>query len=791
MAEQRLKVNIIGDATRLTKALNTASGKLQAFGSKVTSLGKNLSTKVTLPLALAGGAALKMASDFDKSMTQIKTLVGIASDEVDRMGVAAIKMAKDTGVSAKDAADALFFITSAGIRGSDALDVLEQSLKASAVGLGETKVVADLATSALNAYGIENLSAAQATDVLTASIREGKLEADSLSQSMGSVLPIASQLGVKFSEVGATFAAMSRTGTDAAMAATQIRGVLFALLKPTKQAKDTLEEFGLSAAGLRDKIKKDGLLATLKLLTETFGDNEEAQGRVFANTRALSGVLDLMGKNLGSTEEIFTRMNNTAGITAEAFNELEKSASFKLNKSLNELGVAFTEIGVVLLETFTPAIQKVASLLVKLGDKFQSLDPGVKKAIVIFTALVAALGPFLIILGAMSSGLGVLISGFTTALPIIIKIAGAFKTLTIAMLANPVGIIATAIALLTAGMIELLHRINPAVSRIRTLFNVIKSLGNPVKFAALQAESLANSLKEKTDAAKNAAKAQEDLKKIFKNIKKPLVTVTKETDNLATALRSVKSVSSISLTIEKGDFDFQTGEFAQGDVAVGAQQVSTDGLDGISAPDPSAIDKGLKGLLAMQEQAQQTGIALDNLADKQDRMAELGHMIGGEVADAFYSFGQAAIGALGLAENGFGRFLSGMASTVLQLISMFLAQSIAQAVAGASASGTATGPAAIFTTPAFIATAVGGVLAAFAAIPKFANGGIVSGPTMGLMGEYPGARSNPEVIAPLDKLKGMMGAGGQNVNVGGEFKINGQDLVVALQRADRNRSRIK
>jgi len=35
----------------------------------------------------------------------------------------------------------------------------------------------------------------------------------------------------------------------------------------------------------------------------------------------------------------------------------------------------------------------------------------------------------------------------------------------------------------------------------------------------------------------------------------------------------------------------------------------------------------------------------------------------------------------------------------------------------------------------------------------FADGGIVSGPTMGLVGEYPGARSNPEVIAPLDKLK--------------------------------------
>lgn len=792
MAEQKLKVNIIGDASKLTKALNTASGKLQAFGSKVTSLGKDLSTRVTLPLAIAGGAALKMASDFDKSMTQIKTLVGIASDEVDQMGKAAIEMAKNTGVSAKDAADALFFITSAGLRGGDAMAVLEQSLKASAIGLGETKVVADLATSALNAYGIENLSAAEATDVLTASIREGKLEADSLSQSMGTVLPIASQLGVKFSEVGATFAAMSRTGTDASMAATQIRGVLFSLLKPSKQASDTLAEFGLSAAGLRDKIEKDGLLATLKLLTDTFGDNEEAQGKVFANTRALSGVLDLMGKNLSSTEQIFQRMNNTAGITAEAFTELEKSASFKLNKSLNDVKVAFTEIGVILLETFTPAIQKVASLLVKLGDKFQSLNPQVKKVIVIFTALIAALGPFLIILGTMSSGIGLVASGFAAALPIIMKVAGAFKTLTIAMLANPVGLIAAAVVTLVAGFVEYLHRLEPAVSRTKTFFNLLKSLGNPLKFAALQAEDAAEALAQKKKDAEAAAKANAELKASLENLGKPLVTATKETENLGTALRNVERVSSITLSVTKGDFDAATGEFAGGDIAVGAQQVETDGLGGISAPDPGAVDKGLKGLLAMQQQAQQTATALDNLAAKNEKMKALGDMIGGEVANAFYNFGEAAIGALGLAENGFGRFLSGMASTVLQLISMFLAQSIAQAVAGASAAGAATGPAAIVTTPAFIATAVGGVLAAFASIPKFANGGIVSGPTLGLMGEYPGSKSNPEVIAPLDKLKGMIGqGGGQNVNVGGEFKINGQDLVVALQRADRNRSRIK
>jgi len=72
----------------------------------------------------------------------------------------------------------------------------------------------------------------------------------------------------------------------------------------------------------------------------------------------------------------------------------------------------------------------------------------------------------------------------------------------------------------------------------------------------------------------------------------------------------------------------------------------------------------------------------------------------------------------------------------------------------------------------------------------FAKGGIVSSPTLGLVGEYSGARANPEVIAPLDKLKSMIGDRGQSVNVSGEFSLKGQDLVVALQRANRNRDRI-
>jgi hypothetical protein len=67
--------------------------------------------------------------------------------------------------------------------------------------------------------------------------------------------------------------------------------------------------------------------------------------------------------------------------------------------------------------------------------------------------------------------------------------------------------------------------------------------------------------------------------------------------------------------------------------------------------------------------------------------------------------------------------------------------------------------------------------------PKaFANGGIISGPTMGLMGEYPGASHNPEVVAPLDKLKSLIGSSGGGTL---EARISGNDLLILMNKAGR------
>ena len=99
---------------------------------------------------------------------------------------------------------------------------------------------------------------------MVAAVREGKLEADELAGSMGRVLPVASSMGVSFNEVGAAFASMSRTGTNANEAATQLRSIMVSLLKPTKQAEDALAGMGLSSEQLRTQMREEGLLSPCK-----------------------------------------------------------------------------------------------------------------------------------------------------------------------------------------------------------------------------------------------------------------------------------------------------------------------------------------------------------------------------------------------------------------------------------------------------------------------------------------------------------------------------------------------
>ena len=358
--------------------LNKAQSGLEKFGRVAGRIG--LAAGAALAGVVAGG--VKMAVDLEKTFNQIEGLVGVTGDELDQLREAAKRLGPETGKSAQEAADALFFITSAGLRGKDAIEVLEASLKGAAIGLGETAVIADLATSAMNAFGAENLSGAQAVDVLAEAVRLGKLAPEELAGSMGQVLPIASAMGVSFQEVGAVFAAMSRTGTNASQAATQLRGIMTSLLKPTASAERALRGMGLTSDGLRQSIRDRGLLNTLQELTVAFEGNDQGAEAVFGNVRALSGVLDLFGSNAEGTMEILKEMTDDLGVLDEAFAITQDTVGFKAAR-------AFESFKSIMLEIGDAVLPLVAQVL-------EALLPHVENAVTAVRAFVdTRLGPFI------------------------------------------------------------------------------------------------------------------------------------------------------------------------------------------------------------------------------------------------------------------------------------------------------------------------------------------------------------------------------------------------------------
>jgi TP901 family phage tail tape measure protein len=313
------------------------------------------------------------------------------------------------------------------------MDVLEMSLKAAAVGLGETKTIADLSTSAMNAYGSGTLSASGATDILTAAVREGKLEASALAGAMGGVIPLASNMGVSFDQVGAALAAMSKTGTDAATGATQLTAILASLKKPSAEAEQAFSAMGMTTESVQKSISEKGLLSTLEMLQNGLKQTGKDTTAIFPNIRALKGVLDLTGAGLEDNRRIFDALSKSMGATDTAFKKTAKSASYQMTQGLNSMKESLMGVGEVILKAIAPAIKELGEFITDLSNKFKELSPQTQKIIIAFAGIVAALGPLLVVLGAL----------MTTVIP---GLTIAFTALTAAMVANPFGLIAVAIA---------------------------------------------------------------------------------------------------------------------------------------------------------------------------------------------------------------------------------------------------------------------------------------------------------------------------------------------------------
>lgn len=710
MADNTLKVLLSGDSKELDAALSRADKKLKQFGDRAKQIGKNLSISLTAPLALAGGAAVKMASDYEESLNKVSVAFKDSSADVKAFAKTTLK--------------------SFGIAEGTALDM--------------SALFGDMATS----MGLSTKEAAQ------------------MSKSMvGLAGDMASFKNMNIEEV-----------------TTALNGVF---------------------TGETESLKRLGIVMT------------EANVKAFALSKGIKAKYESMSQG----EKVMLRYQYVMNSTKNAQGDFARTSDGAANQmrmfeeSMKELGVTF---GQVVLPAVTKLITKVNSML----NYFRELSPEAKTFIVTLAGLAAAAGPMLYLAGSVMPKM---VTGFKLMQAAAMKFNLTLKSAGgIAGLAALMGYAAKSAYDYSSAQIDLVKNNKDVVASEKDGVDAIYEKNKAIyaQIAAIDKQITQQkgikvgqfgqavvvseqSLKD----SKNKLIAQ--LKENRKLIKNSQVVSPTDTPDLmpkglgdGEAIKEQYGLANAIQSLAEKVADARKETLALKNEFLQLRWPSLgDPLKALGFDVADVTEKIKTPFQVMNQSIQESAkVIADDLALKQqqfDLIMVKGQTMAEAVSGAFGVLGQSIMQSMGQATTGLGRFLQGMAQTTLQLaqyvikeIIMQKALAMATATANATKSASATGPAAVFTQPAFMAMAIGGVLSSFASIPKFAAGGIVSGPTMGIMGEYAGARSNPEVIAPLNKLQGMLDTGGGGGAFTLETKVSGQDLLLVLQRAEKQNKRL-
>ena len=693
-----LEIILSGDTRQLDAALSKTQKKLKDFGDSTKAIGKSMSIYVTAPITLAGGAAIKFASDFQESLNKVDVSFKNSSQEVKDFAKTTLESFVIAEGTALDMA-ALFgdMSTSMGLTTNEAAN-----MSTSLVGLA-----GDLAS-------FKNINIEEVTTALS-SVFTGETES-------------LKRLGIVMTEVN-------------------------------------LKQFAL----------EQGITKNIKQFTQA----EKVQLRY-----------NYVMKQTANAQGDFANTSEGAANQMRIFQE-----------TLKELGAEF---GQIMLPTFEKIIKKVNELL----KEFRALTPQTKKVILVVAGVVAAIGPLLIAIGTLTS---TVIPALITGFGVVTKAAGLFR-IAITAATGPIGLIVTAITGLLTIFTSLADKIAPSVSTIDQLKHAFLGLADGTSSARLaMAEFNAQKLKN----AKEGAALSPGVEATGPNLPGQGPTADPTTFGLGLLAPNVEKTKKTKLPIPD-DLDLLLFQM-EGDISGVDNLLSSMGQNLENAFETSQI-----------ENFQNTvSNAVDNVKDSygglSDGVEEAGKLFGEgnkkilENAKAFNiglneiitgGLNDLAVGigeALGSALAGGGNLVQSLSTVILGTVGNMavqlgkLAISIGIGVEGIKKALQTLNPAvaiaggiALIALGSF-AKAQAGKIAGGGGQTAFANGGIVSGPVNALVGEYPGAKSNPEVIAPLNKLKNIIGeqGGGGNMNVSGEFVVRGQDLVVALQRADKTRSRIK
>ena len=365
----------------ITGIFGKMSGGASKFGKNVQSnMGKAKAAIMSVKGACVGiiGALtavgtfvpLKQFADWEKGIMSVYTLM--SKGDIEQFGTKLKDISKEAvrmGFAVEDANKGLFDTISALGVSDKSLSLYKQSMILARGGCTDLSIAIDGMTSVVNAYGRETTDATKVAESFYTAQQYGKTTVGELASNVGKVAPIAKAAGIGFDELLATMSALTLGGLKTDEATTALRGALSSLIKPSKEAKETLQRLGVPYGMMQ--IRQKGLRYTLEKLNEAAKKHPELMATAIPNTRAFTAVMALSGDKLQIMDNIMTDIskNITSGNgLMSAFKNMGKTGSATMAKVSGEMTAAWRGFGSVFIafsESFWRACEKTCRAVSK------------------------------------------------------------------------------------------------------------------------------------------------------------------------------------------------------------------------------------------------------------------------------------------------------------------------------------------------------------------------------------------------------------------------------------------
>lgn len=419
MAKKRIAgitIELNADVTGLVKSLDKVSRQVDGLGQSLQKVGKNLTTHLTVPIVAAGTAAVKNFAEVDKTMVLTNKTMGNTVEEAELLNKAMGDAASNSIFGMNDAATATLNFARAGLTAEEAASALAPAMNLAAGEGGDLDTVSAGLVATLNGFGDTFDNASKYADVFANACNNSALDVNSLSDSMSIAAPVFSAAGYTVEDAALYMGVMANAGIEASEGANALKTGLSRLISPTKDAQGWINKLGIEVTNA-DGTMKDTITVQQELHDSfaTLSESEQiaAASAIFGKNQ-MAKWLALINTSPEEVQALSTSIGEVGTVT-EMSDAMMNGFGGSIEKLKSTVDVLMYTLGGLIAQYLTPVIEKIQGAV----DAFMALDDETKEHIIQVAAVVAAVGPVLLIIGKLVSGIGTIISVASSLIAII------------------------------------------------------------------------------------------------------------------------------------------------------------------------------------------------------------------------------------------------------------------------------------------------------------------------------------------------------------------------------------